>query len=111
MDISGDEALSLLRKWGQERIPVKGLAVSGDSVVASTVTGFINGLSPDILISSNGDANSILFRADQVVNFSYTEAKDLPVSDSEKQRLAAKHGMASLSIKLQNGARISIFEI
>jgi hypothetical protein len=111
MNISPDEALDLLRKWCSERTPISVLLIFPDSDIAIKVSGFISGLSDDILISDESPnsptRNQILIPARLTQSYDYVESKDLPIMP---QYFAAKHGSANLRIALTNGASISFFE-
>ncbi len=112
MNISADEALDLLRKWFSERTPVSVLLNFPDSDIAVKVSGFISGLSDDILISDESPKspirNQILLPARLTQSYEYVEAKDLPIL---AEYFAAKHGPTNLRIVLTNGAAISFFEM
>lgn len=111
MKTSPDEALDLLRKWASERTPLTVLLVLPDSDVAVKVSGFISGLTDDILISDGATdsraRNYIICPAGLTQSYEYGEAKDLPILP---EYFAAKHGPANLRIVLKNGASISFFE-
>jgi hypothetical protein len=114
MKTSPEEAFDLLRKWFTERTPLTVLLVVPTSELAVKVSGFINGLNDDILISDFGTAspndpihNHIIFPARLTESYEYAEAKDLPF---QREYFAAKHGPANLRIVLNNGISISFFE-
>jgi hypothetical protein len=109
MKISPDEALDLLHKWATERTPLIVLLVLPDSDVAVKVSGFINGLTDDIMISddTNNPRNHVIFPASLTQSCEYGEAKDQPIMP---EYFSAKHGPANLRIALSNGASISFFE-
>jgi hypothetical protein len=116
MEISSSEALDLFRKWFHDETPITALLIRDDSEVVVTVMGRINGLSDDILISDGSkDPNdrhgsSIIFPAVYPQSFYYIEAKDLAVAPEERARLAERHGVANLMVRLSDGSRLSIFE-
>ena len=116
MDVSGEEAFALLRKWYEERTPVNVLFVSADSVAIARLRGFVSSPSPErgILISQ-GDpeesGNYLRIDITEAVGFDYMEAKDLrDFSEEERERLAQRHGHANLRIRFSTGSRLSLFE-
>jgi hypothetical protein len=119
MMVSGEDALRLLRKWFEERTPVKAFLVLEDSVADIIVSGFVTGLSDDggILISDSSveeeDSTKNHIRIDprRATHFEYGEARDLgSVPEESRRYLAERHGASSLSIRFAGGCRLSIFE-
>jgi hypothetical protein len=117
MNTSPDEALDLLRKWDSEHTPLTVLLALSESRVTVKVSGYINGLTDDILISdgtkSSDDSpcNYLIFPARSAQSFEYAEPKDFKQLEPEvRQYFIAKHGPANLRIVLTDGASISFFE-
>jgi|ERR671925_560664 hypothetical protein len=119
MIASGEDALNLLRKWFEERTPVKAFFVPADSLAEVVVSGFVNALSKEggILISDGSvpekdvPKHYIWIDPTHAREFDYGEAKDVAgVPEEVRHYLAEAHGVASLSIRFEGGSRLSIFE-
>ncbi len=116
MDVSGEEAFALLRKWYDERTPVNALYVSADGVAIARLRGFVNSPSPErgiMIAQGDPEESGSYLRIDisDAVGFDYMEAKDLrDFSEEERERLAQKHGHANLRIRFFTGSRLSLFE-
>ena len=120
MVISAEEAISLLKKWLNERTPVKVFWVSHESILQAKVSGFVNGLSAGegLLIGSAPELESktppehfFLIDVDRTQTYEYVETKDLKEHPLEvREYFAVQHGIANLSIRFEDGSRLSIFE-
>jgi hypothetical protein len=117
MKISPSEAIDLLRKWMSERTPVRVLFSLPDSRAAINVSGFINGLSDDILVSDvlptaeRPAPNYLIFSAKLAEEFHYGEAKDFTNLPTETRAFyIEKFGPANLKILLSDGCSVSFFE-
>jgi len=116
---SGEEAVLLLKRLFDERLPVLVFFVSADSKVEVKVSGFVNGLATDMIIFSDGaeavptsiPSNRLCVDPRSIVETRYGEAKDVAgLSGEGKSELESKYGMASLAFKLSSGARLTVFE-
>jgi len=116
MQLSRQEAADLITKWFDEVTPVTALLVSADASLTVKLSGFINGFSTNILISDgtrekgNNPKNYILFPAEFVDSFHYTEARELPIRPEHLDLVTQKHDFSSLSLLYESGVRLSIFE-
>jgi hypothetical protein len=117
MKISRAEAIDLLLKWMSERTPIKVLFSLPDSRAAINVSGFVNGLSDDILVSDleptaeRQAPNYLIFSAKLAEEFHYGEAKDFTELPAEtRASYIAKFGPANLRILLSDGCSVSFFE-
>lgn len=116
---SGEEAVLLLKRLFDERLPILVWFVSADAKVNVKVSGFVNGLSQELMIFSDGEpvptsrqSNLISVDPRSVVEVRYAELKDAKeLSPEEMSELEAKYGSASLALKLSSGARLTIFEL
>lgn len=117
MDISRDELFYLLKKWMDERTELKAIYMDSVGSVAARITGFVNGIADDILISDGSTNpndypnNHIIVQARNMLTAGYLETKDVP-SLTEKDRIALsqKHGTALVRIVLKHSATLNIFE-
>jgi hypothetical protein len=116
MITSEQEAADILNKWHKEHTPITALFSSSGTPFAVKVTGYINGLSSNVLISdSSGEektrpANYILVPTHDVQSFQYVEANELGLSPEELAFVTTKQGAASLSLIFPDGRRLSLFE-
>jgi hypothetical protein len=117
MKISAEEALDLLRKWMSEHTPLTVLVAFPDSEVVAKISGFIHGLSDDILISDVIPTpqvqapNYLIFPAAAAREFDYGEPKDFKQLPKEQRDFyIAKFGPANLRIVMSGGYSVSFFE-
>jgi hypothetical protein len=116
MITSPQEAADILNKWYNEHTPVTALFSSSGTPFAVKVSGFINGLSSNVLISDSSreentrPANYILVPTHDVQSYQYVEAKELGLSPEELAFVTSKEGAASLSLIFADGRRLSLFE-
>ena len=83
------------------------------------VSGFVNGLSKDMIIFSDGEpvptslaSNRLCVAPLSIVEAQYGELKDVKgISVSQRSELEAKYGSASIVFKLSSGARLTVFEL
>ncbi len=116
MIASREEAADMLSKWFNERTPVTALLASPGTSFAVKISGFVNGITSNILVS-DGDQdpavrpkNYILVPTDSVTSYQYLEAKELGLSPDETAFVEAMHGAATLSLIFSGGTRLSLFE-
>jgi hypothetical protein len=111
-----EEATGLLGKWFNEHTPLTALFTTAGSPFAAKVSGFVNGVTSNILVSdgthdpSVRSQNYILVPTLDAHEYLYLEAKDLGLSQEELAFVTQAHGAASLIIVFSNGARLSLFE-
>jgi hypothetical protein len=116
MIASRQEASDLLNKWFEERTAVKALVTFAGSPFAVSVSGFVNGITSEILISDGPSdltvrpANYILMPTIGVHQYEYLESKDLGLSQELIAAITEAHGKASLSVVFSSGLRLSVFE-
>ncbi len=116
---SGEEAVLLLKRLFDERLPVLVWFVSADTSVDVKISGFVNGLARDMIIFSDGEPvpnspqlNRLCVAPLSIVEARYVELKDVDgLSTERKKELSAKYGSASIAFKLSSGARLSVFEL
>jgi hypothetical protein len=116
---SGEEAVLLLKRLFDERLPILVWFVSADKNVDVKVSGFVNGLARDMIIFSDGEpvptslpSNRLCVNPLSIVEARYEELKDIEVlSAAQKVELEAKYGAASIIFKLSSGARLTVFEL
>ena len=116
MITSREEATDILMKWYNEHTPITALFSSSGTPFAVKVSGFINGITSNVLISdSSSDAttrpeNYLLVPTHDVQSYQYVEAKELGLSAEELAFVTSKEGAASLSLIFADGRRLSLFE-
>jgi len=116
---SGEDAVLLLKRLFDERLPILVWFVSADKSVDVKVSGFVNGLARDMIIFSDGDpdpsslpSNRLCIDPLSIVEARYEELKDVAgLSAEKKAELEAKYGGASIVFKLSSGGRLSVFEL
>jgi hypothetical protein len=116
---SGEEAVLLLKRLFDERLPILVWFVSADKNVDVKVSWFVNGLARDMIIFSDGEpvptslpSNRLCVNPLSIVEARYEELKDIEVlSAAQKLELQAKYGAASIIFKLSSGARLTVFEL
>lgn len=116
MITSRQEAEDLLGKWFEERMAVKALVTFAGSPFAVGVSGIVNGITSEILISDGPPdsrvrpKNYIMMPTIGVHHYEYLESKDLGLSQELIASITEAHGRASLSVVFSSGLRLSIFE-
>jgi hypothetical protein len=116
MRASREEAADLLLKWFNEHTPVTAFVTSPGNPFAVKISGFVNGVTSDILVSDGSHDpkerpnNYVLVPTGDAQGYEYIEAKDLGLSPGELAFVTRRTGSASLSIVFSNSARLSIFE-
>jgi|SRR5579859_1631437 len=118
MIASPREALDLLDKWFSEKTPVIALMTTPNLSVAVKITGFVNGSTSGILIISDDSRedkkavalNYLVVPISSTESYFYVEAKDLKLSQEERDHLSKEMGQSGLSINFKDGLKLSIFE-
>lgn len=102
MEISRQEAIDLLHKWFEEFTPITAILFSADSSIKVGISGFLHGLSDNILISdgprdkSQHQKNFLLAPGEFMKTYEYSGPE--------------VHGVASVSLQYLSGVRLVIFE-
>ncbi|HEY6763963.1 MAG TPA: hypothetical protein VI386_04265 [Candidatus Sulfotelmatobacter sp.] len=118
MIASRQEASDLLGKWFKERTPITAFFTAVGSPFSAKVSGFVNGISSNIVISDGTHTPTVTVRPQNymlvpigdALEYQYVEAKDIGLTQDELAFVTDVKGAASLSIVLPNGARLSLFE-
>ncbi len=116
---SGEDAVLLLKRLFDERLPILVFFVSADRTVEVKVSGFVNALAREMIIFSDGGplptsvpANRLCVNPLSIIETQYGELKDIEgLTAWQKSELEAKLGTASLVFKLSSGARLTVFEL
>lgn len=104
-----EAGFDLLSKWFNEHTPLTVLLVTANSSLAVKVTGFVNGISQNVIISDGTHErtiiprNHVIFTADAIRSFSYLENKDLGVSQVEREYVSKNDHAGNLSVELVDG--------
>jgi hypothetical protein len=116
MITSPQEANDILMKWYNEHTPITALFSSSGTPFAVKVSGYINGITSNVLISDSSREentrpdNYLLVPTHDVQSYQYVEAKELGLSPEELAFVTTKEGAASLSLIFADGRRLSLFE-
>jgi hypothetical protein len=115
---SGEEVILLLKRLFDERLPILVWFVSADSNVDVKVSGFVNALARSLIVFSDGEPtpdslpfNRICVKPSSIVEAKYLELKDSAIPASRRSEVEAKYGNSSLTLKLDSGAKLTVFEL